>query len=183
MASSEVPHDALADGDGAMTAAAGESAGTGRSRDRVLSPDDELVFPLSKGAFAQYREDPETPRHLRIFYRDKEIALADPAFFAFGEALVGQSRFRAGDAVRWADLEWPRVRQLLEQLIAARVLRHAQEADESAGPLRHEDRPSPLRPAPCARPRTWDESEEVMRLITGRPLELGHLELVVPVFR
>ena len=52
---------------------------------RALHQDDELLFPLSKGAFAQYWEDEETPRELRVYYRDKEIAFDDPAFWSFGE--------------------------------------------------------------------------------------------------
>lgn len=58
-------------------------------------------------------------------------------------------------------------------------------ADEArgAGAVRREDRPSPLRPARCARAMTWDESEAIMRWVGGRPLATGHVELVVPVFR
>jgi hypothetical protein len=44
------------------------------AENRVLTKEDELVFPMSKGAFAQYWEDEETPRELRVFYRDKEIS-------------------------------------------------------------------------------------------------------------
>ena len=51
--------------------------------------------------------------------------------------------------------------------------------------LRHEPgvRPSPLPAAPAAQPRSWLEGEALMRELTGRPLELGYLEAVVPVFR
>ncbi len=42
---------------------------------------------------------------------------------------------------------------------------------------------SPMPPAPSVRPRTWFESEALLEELTGRPLELGWLELVVPAFR
>jgi hypothetical protein len=163
---------------------AGGSSGSQPAADgRSLREEDELVLPLSKGAFAQYREEADRPRELRIFYRDKEIAFDDPAFFGFGENLIRQSRFRAGDAVDWGRLEWPKVREMLEQLIAARVLHHADGEEGLAGALRHDERASPLKPAPCPRAMSWDESEEILRMIAGNPLETGYLELVVPVFR
>ncbi|MEA3065979.1 MAG: hypothetical protein QOJ27_2436 [Sphingomonadales bacterium] len=150
---------------------------------RRLHPDDELVFPLSKGAFAQYWEETGAPRALRLFYRDKEIRFDDPAFFAFGETLASQSRFRAGDAVSWGAVAWTKVREMLEQLVEAGVLHRADEADDLPGPLRHEDRESPLEPTGCTRPHTWDERDGVVRTISGKTLETGYLELVVPVFR
>jgi hypothetical protein len=149
---------------------------------RALRPDDELVFPLSKGAFAQYWEEPGAPRELRLFYQDKEVAFNDPALFPFGEALAGRTRFRAGEATAWGPLAWPRVRGLLEPLVAAGILRHADEVDVPDLP-RHEARPSPLAPAPCAHPPTWDDEGQTIRAISGKPLDPGHLELVVPVFR
>src|SRR5215210_905111 len=93
------------------------------SSGRALHQDDELIFPLSKGAFAQYWEDEQTPRELRVFYRDKEIAFDDPSFYSFGENLIKQSRFRAGDVLEWGEYEWPKVRQMLEDLIGADVLK------------------------------------------------------------
>jgi hypothetical protein len=150
---------------------------------RILQPDDELVFPLSKGAFAQYWEEPGAPRELRLFYQDKEVAFNDPVLFSFGEALAGQSRFRAGDATSWGPLDWVGARRLLEPLIAAHILRRADEVEEVPDVPRHEARPSPLAPAPCAHPPTWDEEGETLRAISGKPLDPGHLELVVPIFR
>src|SRR5436853_3678864 len=81
---------------------------------RALREDDELVFPMSKAAFTQYWEDKDTPRELRVFYKDKEIAFDDPTFFSFGENLVKQSTFRAGDALQWCASDWPKVREMLE---------------------------------------------------------------------
>jgi hypothetical protein len=148
-----------------------------------LGPDDELVFPFAKCAFAQYWQEEGAPAALRIFYRDKELAFDDPAFFTFGETLIGQSRFRAGEAGRWGTLGWPRVREMLEQLVAAGILRRSDETDALPPPLRPDEREPPLSPAPCRQARTWDESDQIMRLYGADPIAAGHVELVVPIFR
>src|SRR5689334_7418006 len=47
----------------------------------------------------------------------------------------------------------------------------------------HHARPSPLPPAQTAVARTWFECESITHALTGRPLEMGYLELVIPIFR
>jgi hypothetical protein len=153
------------------------------SQARALHQDDELLFPFSKAAFTQYWEDEETPRELRVYYREKEIAFDDPAFYSFGENLVKQSRFRAGDVLQWGDYEWPKVRQMLEDLIGADVLQYADEVDDLPAALRHEERETLLMPAKIEYGKTWDDCEEIMTMISGTPLEQGYLELVIPIFR
>jgi hypothetical protein len=138
---------------------------------------------MSKGAFSQYWEDEETPRELRVFYRDKEIAFDDPAFYSFGEELTKQSRFRAGDALSWGANDWPKVRNMLEELVEADVLHYADDDIDLPSALRHEERESLLMPARCQHALTWDESEEVMSKISNEPLETGYVELVIPIFR
>ncbi len=150
---------------------------------RALHQDDELLFPMSKGAFSQYWEDEQTPRELRVYFRDKEIAFDDPAFYSFGETLIKQSRFRAGDALQWGEYEWPKVRQMLEDLIEAEVLQYADEVTDVPAALRHEERETLLMPARMDDGKTWDDCEEIMTLISGRPLELGYLEIAIPIFR
>jgi hypothetical protein len=150
---------------------------------RALHQDDELLFPHSKGAFAQFWEDEETPRELRVYYRDKEIAFDDPDFYSFGEALIKQSRFRAGDALQWGDYQWPRVREMLQDLIEADVLKYADEVEDLPGALRHEERETLLMPARIDNGKTWDDCEEIMEMISGTPLETGYVELVIPIFR
>jgi hypothetical protein len=153
------------------------------SAPRALHQDDVLLFPMSKGAFSQYWEDEETPRELRVYYRDKEIAFDDPAFYSFGETLIKQSSFRAGDALQWGDYEWPKVRQMLEDLIEAGVLQYADEIQDVPAALRHEERETLLMPAKIDNGKTWDDCEEIMTQISGRPLELGYLEIAIPLFR
>lgn len=42
---------------------------------------------------------------------------------------------------------------------------------------------SPLFPAHSTVPRTWFECEAITRELTGYPLELGYLEVVIPIYR
>jgi hypothetical protein len=150
---------------------------------RQLLETDTLIFPLSKSAYTQYSDEPDAPLEFRLYYGTKEICFDDPDQFAFGETLAKQSRFIAGDALNWAQSDWPRVREMLEDLIAHEVLRYADDDVEISLAIDREDRPSPLPPAGIDAPIVWDDLENVMRQLTGKPLELANLELVVPIFR
>jgi hypothetical protein len=102
----------------------------------------------------------------------------------FGETLAKQSLFRAGDATTWGDgYEWGRLQELFEQLIEEGILArtHDQVVDEI--PSIDRTRKSLLPPAVCTRPRTWAESENITQELTGRAVELGYLELFIPIFR
>jgi hypothetical protein len=150
-----------------------------------LAADDELIFPKHKRAFIQYAPGETGATELRLYYGDKEISFDEPELFDFGEGLAKQARFIAGSATTWgADYEWPRIRELLEQLVEEGVLRRATADDEpELPPTRDLARPSPLPPAPCPVPRTWLEAETIIPELTGRSLELGYLELVLPLYR
>lgn len=150
-----------------------------------LAADDELIFPRHKRVFAQYITSEGGVTELRLYYGDKEISFDEPELFEFGEGLAKQPRFIAGTATTWgANYEWPRIRELLEQLVDEGVLQRATaEAEPELPPSRELSRPSPLPPAPCAAPRTWLEAETLIPELTGRPLELGYLELVLPLYR
>ncbi len=150
---------------------------------RQLLETDTLIFPLSKSAYTQYSDEPDAPVEFRLYYGTKEICFDDPEQFAFGEALAKQSRFIAGDALSWGRSDWPRVREMLEDLIVHEVLRYADDDVEVSLAIDREDRPSPLPPAMIDAPVVWDNLEDVMRKLTGKPLELANLELVVPIFR
>ena len=153
---------------------------------RFVDPDDELAFPLHKRAVMQLAKDTYGKPELRLFYGDKEISFDEPELFGFGEMLTKQSRFIARSATQWAGGQpWPRVQGLLEQLIEEGVLHHAEDvaAEKMAGPMDDGARPSPLPPAQTAVARSWLECEAITQEITGRPLELGYLELVIPIFR
>ncbi|HEY0683276.1 MAG TPA: hypothetical protein VGD45_13165 [Steroidobacter sp.] len=150
-----------------------------------LKADDELIFPKHKRVFVQYMTGEGGGTELRLYYGDKEISFDEPELFEFGEGLAKQPRFIAGAATTWGPhYEWPRIQELLEQLVEEGVLRHATSEDElDLPPSRELSRPSPLPPAPCAVPRTWLEAETLIPELTGRALELGYLELVLPLYR
>ncbi|MBL8699243.1 MAG: hypothetical protein JNK67_12770 [Alphaproteobacteria bacterium] len=164
-------------------AAAADMVATTRDPDEI-DAGDELVLPANRQTIVQYAKDASGVTELRLYYGDKEISFDEPELFAFGETLAKQSRFVARDAASWGPgYEWPRIRTLLRQLVEAEVLVRA---DAPAALLKVHasgDRPSPLPPAPCATPRSWFECEAITAELTGRPVELGHLEMVIPIFR
>lgn len=148
-----------------------------------LRPDARLALPNHRRAVVQYFDLPEGGRELRLFYGDKEISFDDPAFFAFGEGLAAQPSFVAGDAAGWGGQRWDDVRPLLAELLEQGILQRADAGAQSTPEPRDGARPAPLPPGPNRTPRSWSDSEAVMAELTGRPLETGWLELVVPVFR
>lgn len=150
---------------------------------RDLQHGDELILPLMKSVMLQYEGDPEAPTELRFFYWDKEVTFDDPAQFAFGEALAKQSRFVACEAMGWAGGDWPTVKQMLEDLIEAEILSYADDIFALPMKVERQDRESPLPPARIFEPPVWDDEGKMMTFITGEPLEVGQLELVMPVFR
>lgn len=152
----------------------------------ALQPTDMLRLPHHQRMVVQIVVGEDGGRELQLYYGDQEISFDEPELFAFGETLARQARFVAGDALHWGEPgDWLRVRGLLEALIDAGVLQRADDEDGDDERRVGEDgvRPSPLPPALTDRPRSWHECPRLMAELTGRPLELGWLELVVPIFR
>lgn len=149
----------------------------------MLEAGDELVFPKHKRVVTQYATGESGATELHLHYDEKEIVFDEPELVAFGETLARHERFVAGSATAWGQgYEWPRVRELLAQLIEEGILhRAAEEQTETDAPQGLW--PSPLPPASSTVARTWFECAEIMRELTGYPLELGYLELVVPLYR
>jgi len=152
----------------------------------ALRADEELVFPLNKSVVVQHVTGETGKPELRLYYAGHEICFDEPETVPFGEALVRQSRFVAGQAADWAPgLGWPRAQGLLAELLQAGILRRA--ADGLAAvtlAVTPGLRPAPLPPGPAQAARTWTaHCREIMAEVAGRPLELGYLELVVPIFR
>lgn len=149
----------------------------------VVARTDELVLPMQRGFAAQYVTTATGDRELRLFRGDREIAFDEPELFGFGETLVRTGRFVAADAVAWgAGLDWPRVRVLLGDLLAAGILRRATDPDEAPA-VADGDRASPLAPARTTVAHEWTDSEAILDALAGRPVEPGWLESVVPIFR
>src|SRR5262245_45437882 len=92
----------------------------------TLDVDDELVFPEHKRVFTQYETREGGITELHLYYGEKEISFDEPELFNFGEALARHARFSAGSATTWGrEYHWPRIRDLLEQLLDEGVLRLA----------------------------------------------------------
>lgn len=154
-----------------------------RAQRAELEADEELVFPKHKRLVTQYLTDKSGASELHLYYGEKEISFDDPELFAFGEGLAKQSRFVAGTATSWGEgYDWPRVRELLEQLIEEGILRRADDAEFETN-LTNGACPSRLPPARSKVARTWFECEAITRELAGRPLELGYLELLIPIYR
>jgi hypothetical protein len=150
----------------------------------AVGADDVLALPMQKRMVVQRSTDQSGAPELRLYYGAKEISFDEPELFAFAETLAKQSLFRAGAATSWGNgYAWTKVRDLLEQLIAEGVLEHADEHALSESPAANRARPSLLPPALSTTPRTWLECEAITAELTGRPVEMGYLELIVPIFR
>lgn len=149
-----------------------------------VNADDELILPLHKRVIVQYSDTPSGTRELHLYYGDKEISFDEPDLFEFGESLAKQSRFIARSATEWGSgNEWPRIQELLEQLVEEGILRHADTYVAETTTGQDGNRPSPLPPAFSSEPRSWLDCAAITSELTGRTLELGYLELVIPIFR
>ena len=149
-----------------------------------LNADDELILPLHKRVIVQYSDTPSGTRELHLYYGDKEISFDEPDLFEFGENLARQSCFIAGSATEWGSgNDWPRIQELLEQLVEEGILQYADTYVAETVTAQDGNRPSPLPPALSSEPRSWLDCAAITSELTGRTLELGYLELVIPIFR
>jgi hypothetical protein len=153
-----------------------------------VEPHETLYLPLRRRFTREYVTTPEGTRELRIFYGIKEISFDEPELFSFGEKLLEQEQFMAGSATTWsagAPYPWERVRELLEVLMAEDILSREAPAPAPAETESHRRwmEFEATRQAPTE-PLWWNpECSSVMERLTGRPLELGFLEAVLPVHR
>lgn len=150
----------------------------------AIAPESELVVPRARSILCQRSASDEGAPQITLYTPSNEIVFDDPRHFAFAENLARQSRFRAGDAAGWGDIGWVEAAGMLGALIDERIIAPADAAASDAE--RHDNRPyaSPLPPAPMVSPRCWSaDGASLMRDLTGSALDMGYLEVVVPVFR
>ena len=151
---------------------------------KALEADDKLIFPMHKRVIVQYSSGISGSRELHIYYGDKEISFEEPELFDFGENLAKQPGFVAGTATSWGKgYEWPRVRELLEQLLEEGILKYEKDWTSESKVAPERLLASPLPPAYTKVSRSWLECESISRVLTGQTLELSYLELVIPIFR
>ncbi|HEX5745879.1 MAG TPA: hypothetical protein VFZ09_06525 [Archangium sp.] len=152
-----------------------------------VEPHETLYVPMRRRFTREYVTTPEGNRELHLFFGIKEITIDEPDLHSFGEALLQQDQFMAGSATTWSEgapYPWERVRELLEALLAEEILsreapKPSPRAELHQRFLETEDR----REAPTE-PLWWNpDCARVMERLTGRPLELGFLEAVLPLHR
>lgn len=157
---------------------------TGSAEEVVaLAPMDRLHLPAGKAFVTHWATGETGEPELVLFYRDKEICFDDPRFFAFGEALVRQKRFLAAEALGWGEgYGWTEIAPMLEYLLAEEILFRDADNRESKGGLIGEC-PSPLPPATETQVFDWNDCAAITEKLTGQPLALEHLEMIVPPYR
>lgn len=138
---------------------------------------------------------------LHVFYGDKEIIFDEPELVPFGDRLLEVERFRADEAMAWskgAPLGWDQVREMLEALLDQEILKRVSETNAAPAAATF---PATLEPPPAIprTPRTFgghgcphasnanDATPATTEAITqeafGHAVDLGNLEVVVPVYR
>jgi len=153
-----------------------------------VDPHETLYLPMRRRFRCEYETTPEGTRELRLFFGIKEVTFDEPELFSFGEALIKQDQFMAGSATTWSSGEpypWERVRELLEILLAEELLSREAPAPPPAESDQHRRflEAEARRKAPTE-PLWWNpDCPKVMERLTGRPLELGFLEAVIPLHR
>jgi hypothetical protein len=149
-----------------------------------LSPHEALLFPLHKRSVVQHATLPNGDTELRLFHGAHELSFDDPRFFGFGQALARHGQFKAHEAMAWGEGHaWDEVAPLLAQLLDEGLLVRVSQADQLTPDVPTGPRPSPLPQARTAQAHSWLDCEGITQQLTGHALELGHLELVVPIFR
>jgi hypothetical protein len=149
----------------------------------TLEPTERLFVPHRKRLTHTYRVNEDGVRELRIDYGLKEITFDEPHLFAFGEQLGQVPSFTGQLATTWGPgYPWDELEPLLEALIEQGILQRGEATDDPRGGGLVASR---VPPSVCPMARTWSaaEFEPLTRELAARPIEIGYLEAVVPLFR
>jgi hypothetical protein len=148
-----------------------------------LLPAEPLFVPHPKRLTCSYVVTEDAGRELRLDYGRKEICFDEAHLFAFGEQLANETSFTGAQAMTWGrGYAWDELRPLLETLLEEGIL---QRGHTTADPRGSGLVPSPVPPSVCPVARYWSttECESITRDLAGRAVELGHLEVFLPVYR
>lgn len=149
----------------------------------VLERNQALVLPFAKRLQVRRSQSDAGEMELHLDYGEREISFDEPALFGFAEGLASHAEFLAGEAMQWGGgYEWSTVKELLEMLLEEGILQSADQRKSDAAVFERYC-PSPLPPAQATQAHSWLECEELTRQFTGRALELGYLEAVIPIYR
>jgi hypothetical protein len=149
---------------------------------------DVLFVPKRRRMTHTMLRSPEGQDVLHIFYGEKEIIFDEPDLLPFGNRLLEVDRFRAEEATAWsgeAPYDWEKVRPLLEALLAEEILKRFEEGTASPSARTF---PPTLGRCPFGREaQTYsshhDECTAITERTLGRAMDLGNLEVVLPVYR
>jgi hypothetical protein len=156
------------------------------SEDNPVQPLDDLYIPKRRRLTHAYLPGTQGPV-LHLYYGTTEVCFDEPHMIPFGEQLLQHERFAAGSAIDWNKGEpysWNDIKATLEALIEAGILRRGVPA--GAGEQSCPFAMPPRGPRPAADAKTWSDpaqSGALMKELTGRELEPGYLEAVIPVYR
>jgi len=149
----------------------------------ALGPGEPLFVPHRKRLAYEYVVT-DGVRELRLDYGRKEIFFDEPRLFAFGEQLTREPAFTGARAMAWGPgYAWPELQPLLETLLDEGILQRGDPASEPRVPgglvASH------LPPSVCPAPRFWSlaDAEPITRDLAGHAVELGHLEVFLPIYR
>jgi hypothetical protein len=157
----------------------------------AVNPQETLYVAPRKRFVPVYFPNAEGNQELVLHVGTKEIAFDEPDLFPWAEKLIEQDSFVAGSATTWSKgpLEWPRIQGILGDLLGAGVLLRERPATPVAPPgpiseiwtshLEYENSRAWL-----DTPRWWNPDPGAVLLeFTGRGLEVGYVETVVPLNR
>jgi hypothetical protein len=151
----------------------------------AVEPTERLFVPHRKRLSYSYVINEDGIRELRLDYGLKEITFDEEHLFAFGEQLVRESSFTGATATMWGPgYAWDELRPLLEALLTEGILRRG-DGDGLNDPRGGGLVPSQVPRSVCPVARSWTRAdcESITRALAGRPIEIGYLEAVVPMFR
>src|SRR3954469_8631207 len=160
------------------------------SDETSVDPHETLFVPQRRRFVSEYVAGEGGARELHVHFGLKEITFDEPDLFPWAEKLIQQDSFMAGGGTSWSatPLEWPRVKGLLEALVEEGIVERAvSSAQRSTAPCGaahlHFLEREKTRQAP-AEPHSWSRDPGgVLRELTGRDLEAGYIEAVLPVHR
>jgi hypothetical protein len=149
----------------------------------AIFPHEELCFAKRRRVQSAYVRSVNGELEFHIYYGNKEVIFDEPELFPFAETLVREAQFAAGATTSWGSgYSWQQMSKVLGALVLDGVLARTAEADSEA---KGKDGvvSSLLPPAVRSEPVSWLQCEQLTRELGGHEVELGYLELLVPVYR
>jgi hypothetical protein len=160
-----------------------EAAGPAEEAGASLIVTDRLFVPHRKRLVCSYVTNEDGVRELHLDYGLKEVSFDEERLFAFGEQLGNVPSFTGEIAMTWGPgYAWEDLAPLLASLLEEGILERGEGNDDlKIGGLV----PSLLPPSQCSVVKFWSTAscEAIIQEITGHAVEIGNLEISVPMHR